>query len=234
MNTAIFLAGGNGNRLGGELPKQFQLVNGRMLFFYALLPLFRSQNIDEVVVVADPARKDMILAEIAASNEYVFLDKQLTFAEPGRNRQESILNGLRASSEGTKLVLIQDAARPKVTRTQIDEIFAALDSHDGVMPVLPMKDTVYMSEDGKQVSSLLHREQIFRGQAPELFRFQPYLAACEALLPEQILSVNGSTEPAVLAGMDIVMIPGDENNVKITTAPDLERFRKEFGEGIKG
>ncbi len=228
MNTAIFLAGGSGSRVGGELPKQFQLVNGRMLFFYALLPLFRSQNIDEVVVVCEQNRKEMILAEIAASNEYVFLDKNMIFAAPGKNRQESILNGLRSSSKGTELVLIQDAARPKVTRAQIDEIFESIDGHDGVMPVLPMKDTVYLSEDGKQVSALLHREKVFRGQAPELFRYKPYLAACEALLPEKIYSINGSTEPAVLAEMDIVMIPGDENNTKITTGPDLTRFRKEF------
>ena len=101
-----------------------------------------------------------------------------------------------------------------------------MDGHDGVLPVLPMKDTVYLSRDGKCVSSLLNRQEIFAGQAPELFVLGKYYEANEQLLPQKILQVNGSTEPAVLAGMDIAMIPGDEGNYKITTKVDLERFRE--------
>ena len=61
---------------------------------------------------------------------------------------------------------------------------------------------------------------------PELFVLGKYYEANEQLLPQKILQVNGSTEPAVLAGMDIAMIPGDEGNYKITTKVDLERFRE--------
>ena len=89
-----------------------------------------------------------------------------------------------------------------------------------------MKDTAYLSEDGRAVSSLLDRRKVFAGQAPEVFLFGRYYEANRALLPEKILEINGSTEPAVMAGMDIAMIPGDERNFKITTAIDLERFRE--------
>ena len=92
--------------------------------------------------------------------------------------------------------------------------------------MLPMKDTVYLSRDGKSVSSLLNRQEIFAGQAPELFVLGKYYESNERLLPQKILKVNGSTEPAILAGMDIAMIPGDENNYKITTGTDLKRFRE--------
>jgi 2-C-methyl-D-erythritol 4-phosphate cytidylyltransferase len=95
---------------------------------------------------------------------------------------------------------------------------------DGAMPVLPMKDTVYLSEDGLSVSALLERKQVFAGQAPESFRFGKYIAANEVLLPEKILKINGSAEPAILAGMQIKMISGDENNYKITTETDLRKF----------
>lgn len=83
-----------------------------------------------------------------------------------------------------------------------------------------------LSEDGKCISSLLDRSKLFAGQAPEAFKLGKYYDANSALLPEKILLINGSTEPAVLAGMDIVMIPGDENNFKITTRPDFERFEE--------
>ncbi|MDE7233113.1 MAG: 2-C-methyl-D-erythritol 4-phosphate cytidylyltransferase, partial [Lachnospiraceae bacterium] len=98
--------------------------------------------------------------------------------------------------------------------------------HDGVLPVLPMKDTVYQSTDGKRVGALLNRSEIYAGQAPEAFRIGPYYEANKKLCPDRILKINGSTEPAVMAGMDIVMIPGDEGNFKITTREDLERFKE--------
>lgn len=91
-----------------------------------------------------------------------------------------------------------------------------------------MKDTVYYSDDGMHVSGLLQRSNVLAGQAPEVFRYGKYLEANQALLPEKILQVNGSTEPAVLAGMDIVTIPGDEKNYKVTTQEDLKCFRKEM------
>ena len=70
------------------------------------------------------------------------------------------------------------------------------------------------------------RSRIFAGQAPELFDIEKYYAANVRLLPDKIMSINGSTEPAVMAGMDIAMVTGDENNFKITTMADLERFKQ--------
>jgi 2-C-methyl-D-erythritol 4-phosphate cytidylyltransferase len=125
-------------------------------------------------------------------------------------------------------ILIHDAARPLLTRKLISDCFAALPGHDGVMPVLPMKDTVYVSNDGKTVDRLLDRSTIYAGQAPELYRLKPYYEACVALLPQEILSINGSTEPAIRAGLDVAMIPGDEGNYKITTKNDLEKFETKF------
>lgn len=93
-------------------------------------------------------------------------------------------------------------------------------------PVLPMKDTVYCSEDGRSITSLLDRSTVFAGQAPEVFLLGRYLQASRRLLPDAILRINGSTEPAIMGGMDIAMIPGDEGNFKITTREDLERFRR--------
>ena len=124
-------------------------------------------------------------------------------------------------------ILIHDAVRPNLTKEQITACFAALKNHDGVMPVLPMKDTVYLSDGGRCVSELLDRKKIFAGQAPEVFAFDKYYAANLRLLPDGLRRINGSTEPAVMAGMNIVMIPGDENNYKITTKADLEHFRRQ-------
>ena len=106
----------------------------------------------------------------------------------------------------------------------LDMCYRSLPGHDGVMPVLPMKDTVYYSEDGSSVTELVDRSKIFAGQAPELFRLKAYFDANLALLPDKIMQINGASEPAFLAGMDIAMIAGDETNIKITTDSDLKKY----------
>lgn len=231
MMTAILLSGGTGTRLGSEIPKQYIEVNGKPIISYCIETLSGSAAIDRIVIVAEPKWRESIregLAEINAG------DKFCGFAEPGENRQLSIYHGLklikdelfhgRAAEED--YVFIHDAARPLLSDEDIAAYVLAAPGHDGVLPVLPMKDTVYLSRDGRKVSSLLERKEVFAGQAPEIFRFEKYLQANERLIASsEILSINGATEPAILAGMDIVMVPGDEGNFKITTAEDLERFR---------
>ena len=149
---------------------------------------------------------------------------------PGENRQLSIYHGLKdicSYAEESGYVFIHDAARPLLSKKQITDCLEGVLGHDGLMPVLPMKDTVYESNDGgNSVARLLDRSSIYAGQAPEVFQIGRYFSANQKLLPDRIRAINGSTEPAVLDGMDIAMIPGDEGNFKITTQADLERFCK--------
>ncbi len=108
----------------------------------------------------------------------------------------------------------------------ISKCLGAIEEHEGVLPVLPLKDTVYGSVDGRRVTALLNRNEIFAGQTPEVFKLGIYYEANKRLMPERILQINGSAEAAVLAGMDIVMLPGDEMNFKITTGTGLEKFTR--------
>lgn len=225
MNIALVLSGGRGERIGNEIPKQYIEVGGKPIIAYCLEVITGHEQIDALQIVADTAWHSMIKNVLRSINA---VEKFQGFSIPGKKRQLSILNGLddiQKYAHGDDVILIHDAARPLLSKLQITACLQGIVGHDGVMPVLPMKDTVYFSEDGRQVSSLLDRSCIFAGQAPEVFRLGKYIAANNALLPERIQSVNGSTEPAILAGMDIAMIPGDENNFKITTPEDLKRFR---------
>lgn len=224
MNVALILSGGTGTRLGAELPKQYIEVNGRPVISYCLETVLLHPEIDGVQIVADSAWQQFLLQEV---EKLKGKEKFRGFSAPGATRQLSILSGLAdvlsyASAED--VVMIHDAARPCLSEALVSECLVKLPGHDGVLPVLPMKDTVYLSEDGKKVSSLLNRSQVFAGQAPEFFVLGRYYEANQCLLPDKIYSINGSTEPAILAGLDIVMVPGEEGNFKITTKADLERF----------
>ena len=127
-------------------------------------------------------------------------------------------------------IIIHDAARPNISPMMISQCLSGLRDADGVMPVLPVKDTMYLSADGQHITSLLNRDQLFAGQAPESFCFGKYMAIHDGLTEEQLAQVRGSSELAYQHGMTIQLISGDEHNYKITTKADLEKFRKEMGE----
>lgn len=221
MNIAVVLSGGTGTRLGAEIPKQYIEVNGKRIISYCLDILEKCDEIDAVQIVADENWREAIL-----ENK---ISKFRGFSKPGVNRQLSIFSALediKEYAEKDDIVIIHDAARPCVSVKTFEDLICTCSEHEGALPVLPMKDTVYMSEDSKKITSLLNRSQIFAGQAPEAFSFGKYYDANKRLLPDAILNINGSTEPAIMAGMDVAMISGDENNFKITTIQDLERFQQ--------
>lgn len=219
MNIALILSGGTGNRLGADVPKQYLEVGGRTIISYCLEVFESCRSISAIQIVADPGWHELMSKGS--------LTKLRGFSTPGKTRQLSILNGLediRTYADKNDIVVIHDAARPLVSEEQIEGVIEAAKVHDGAIPVLPMKDTVYFSEDGRKITSLLDRKCVVAGQAPESFKLEKYYEANQKLLPDQIMKINGSTEPAILAGLDIVTIQGDERNFKITTKDDLSRF----------
>lgn len=226
MNIALILSGGTGKRLNSDIPKQYIKVNGRPIILYGLECLCAHDGIQGVQIVADSFWQEKIKEWLQRID---IKEKFKGFSVPGSTRQLSILNGLkdiRKYAGENDCVMIHDAVRPLLAERQITDCLGAVLEHDGAVPVLPMKDTVYRSRDRKRITGLLDRDEIYAGQAPEVFRLGLYYEANCRLLPEQILHINGSTEPAILAGMDIAMIPGDEDNFKITTKADLEQFQR--------
>lgn len=192
-----------------------------MIISYCLETFESCQSISAIQIVAEEYWHEMI--------QEGRLTKLRGFSKPGKTRQMSILNGLEDIHmyAGEKdIVIIHDAARPLVSPEQIECVIEAAKEHDGAIPVLPMKDTVYCSEDGRKITALLDRERIVAGQAPEGFKLMSYYSVNKKLLPDQITKINGSTEPAILGGLDIVTVQGDEQNFKITTKNDLMRFKE--------
>lgn len=241
MVTALILSGGTGKRMGTDIPKQYIKVNGRPVISWCMECLAAHPEIDAIQIVAEEMWRDTIsecmgfMGETSDCEEFTdkfkekFKDKFKGFSAPGENRQLSIFSGLKdikSYAADSDYVLVHDAARPLLSTQMVTDCINAVTGHDGVIPVLPMKDTVYLSENGKTITSLLNRSQIYAGQAPELFVLGKYYEANTRLMPDEIMKINGSTEPAVIAGMDMAVIPGDERNFKITTRADLEKFEK--------
>ncbi len=226
MVRALLLSGGKGTRLGEDVPKQYLKVNGKMIIEYSMETLLSCDEVESLMIVSEESWR-MVISE--AIKKQKNSHKFIGFADPGETRQLSIYNGLLKMKDDTfegDLVLIHDAARPCLKDSMIKQMLEAVKDAEGVMPVLPMKDTVYVVDDSGKLKSLLERKNVVAGQAPELFLFAEYLNANEKMIRNgRMESINGSTEPAFLAGMDIATIPGREDNFKITTKEDLNRFR---------
>lgn len=223
MNIALILAGGTGTRFGSGIPKQYMSVRGKMIITHCLHAFGIHPQIDAIQIVAHQQWHKEICRQIPKDAGR----KLRGFSEPGTNRQRSIYHGLQdimRYAQKPDTVIVHDAARPLVSADMLSACVEACREHDGVVPVLPMKDTVYLG-DGRKITSLLDRGQVYAGQAPEAFVLGKYYEANRRLMPEQMDRINGSTEPAVMAGMDIAMVPGEEGNIKVTTQADLVRLK---------
>lgn len=225
-NAALVLAGGVGSRMNmGSFPKQYLMVDDRPVLDYCLCTFQEIQTVDAIVIVADVSWRDFISQWLEKSK----ITKFVAFADPGETRQFSIFNGLEvieAQMPDCENVIIHDSARPLISAELICACFQGLQEAEGVMPVLPVKDTCYQSLDGKTISGFLPRSQLFAGQAPEAFRLKPYLELHRTLPREVLLEISGSSELAYKHGLKVAMIPGEERNFKITTQDDLKLLEK--------
>jgi len=225
MNAAIILSGGVGSRLGTQIPKQYIEVGGRPIIDYCVSTFLNVSNIDIIIIVAAKQWQEFINNLVIKHAS----QKTIVLAEAGQTRQLSIFNGLRKIDEikpdGVDIVIIHDAARPMVSKELITKCLKTCESADGVLPVIPVKDTIYQSFDGKTISKLLDRSTLYAGQAPEAFKFKKYLSTHRLATKESLMATNGSSEIAFNSGMKISIIEGDIRNFKITDTEDLEKFK---------
>ena len=224
MNIAIILSGGIGTRMGAKMPKQYIEVGGSPIIYYSLKTFLEHGEIDAVVIGVAEEWKNFVKKQVQIINS----NKHVLYAMPGETRQYSIYNALKVvetiCSSEDDIVVVHDAARPLVTDVLISRCLNGCKEVDGVMPVIPVKDTIYLSTNGKQIKTLLDRSHLWAGQAPEAFVFHKYLKIHESMSREEILKVNGSTEIAFNAGLNCQMIEGDPMNFKVTTMEDLSNF----------
>ena len=211
---AILVAAGSGSRLGGDRPKAFVGLAGRPLLAESLERLDVSDWIDAIVVAAPAEWEEpsiLLAEELVAS-------KVAAVVTGGATRAESVRNALAEVPTSARVALVHDAARPLVDDAVIERLLARLgEGLDGVVPVLPITDTVKRVEGGL-VAETLDREALVTVQTPQAFLADRLRAAYAG-------DLGGATDCASLverAGGRIGVVPGDPRLVKVTSAEDLE------------
>jgi 2-C-methyl-D-erythritol 4-phosphate cytidylyltransferase/2-C-methyl-D-erythritol 2,4-cyclodiphosphate synthase len=210
-NYAVIVAAGRGTRFGGTLPKQYLPLGGGTVLRHAVAVFAGHPRIAGVqVVIRD---EDRALFEEAVSGLPV-----LPPMPGGAERQDSARFGLEAlAAHHPARVLIHDGARPFPDAALIDRVLDALDTAPAAIPVLPLGDTIKLVANGV-IRETVDRSQLWRAQTPQGFHFAPILAAHRAAAG-RVLTDDAAVAEA--AGMAPVIVPGSEDNLKVTTAQDL-------------
>ena len=210
--AAIIVAAGRGARAGGDLPKQYRDLAGLPVLARTLGAFARHPEVDRLIVVLNPSDQALFDTLIAPHCDFPLLR-----TEGGATRAASVRAGL-AAAEGASRVLIHDAARPLVSRDLIARVIAALDTAPGAAPALPVTDALWRGEGGRVIAPVA-RAGLFRAQTPQGFRL-PEIRAAHERAPE---TAADDVEVALAAGLDVAIVEGEENNLKITWPGDFAR-----------
>ena len=217
--VALVVAAGRGRRFGGERPKQYLALCGRPIIRRAVECFLAHAQVDAVLAVIHPDDR----ALFARATE------GLDLLEPvagGDSRQDSVRLGLESlAGSAPERVLIHDAARPCAAVAMISRVLDALQTAPGAIPALPVGDTLKRGQDGL-VKGTVERQGLWRAQTPQGFRYAD-IARAHAELAGAALTDDAAVAEA--AGIDVHIVPGAEDNLKITTEDDLARARRLIG-----
>ena len=210
--AAIVVAAGKGLRVGGEVPKQFRQWRGKPLVRHSVEALLDAGAQPLVVVIGADAQTE---AEAALAGLV-----GVRFVTGGASRQDSVRNGLEAlAHDSPQCVLIHDAARPDLPIAVIERLLAALASHPGAIPVLPVVDSLALAGNDGLMAGKAVRESLRRVQTPQAFGYSAILAAHRGW--------TGATEAGddaqvlVASSGSVALVDGDERLKKITFAEDF-------------
>jgi len=202
-------------RLGDERPKAFAALGGRPLLAESLERLDRSGWIDALVVVAPPGWEEpaILLAEELVA------DKVTAVVPGGHTRADSVRAGLAEVPADVLVVIVHDAARPLVAETVLERVLTPLgEAWDGVVPALPVPDTVKRVE-GHRVVETLDRSDLVAVQTPQAFRAD----ALRAALAGDLSGVTDCASLVERSGGQVRVVEGDSRLLKVTTRDDLDR-----------
>ncbi len=206
MNVAIILAGGKGERFGGEVPKQFVVLHGRRVMDYAIKAFEQHPDIGKIILVVPANWQAEILHEYP----------EHTIVLGGQTRRESSYNGLLACPPGTEKVLFHDAARPFLDYDTIQRTLVALDTAAAVDTAIPATDTIIEVKDGI-ITDMPVRDNLFQGQTPQGFRYDIIRKAHETVFIDTTDDIRLVRE----MGIPCKSVAGSHFNFKITSSNDL-------------
>ena len=215
--TALIPAAGVGRRMGKSVAKQFLPLGDRPMLAHTLLAFEQAPEIDEIIPILSKEDMESCLREII---ERYGISKVRTLVVGGRERQDSVMNGLLKLGEDASIVIVHDGVRPFVTHDMIRESVALARKGECVAVGVPVKDTVKEVDARGMVRQTLERSRLWAIQTPQTFPVSVLKRAYEECSKQHVYG----TDDAMLVertGGRVRVIMGSYENIKITTPGDL-------------
>ena len=229
--SAIVLAAGVGKRMQSDIPKQYMLLEGKPLLYYAL-KTFQESFVEEIVLVTGSTEVEYCKDEIV---EKYGLDKVKKIVPGGKERYHSVYEGLKAI-ENCQYVYIHDGARPFVDEEMLERAYEAVEQTKACVIGVKAKDTIKIANEDGMVDYTPIRDLVWQVQTPQVFEYQLIKEAHEIVMAkENIMITDDAMVYETAFGKPIKLVEGKYENIKITTPEDMgiaDTFLKKLKKGV--
>ena len=223
-NIALLIAGGTGNRMHQDIPKQFITVDERPVIVYTLEAFEKHPEIDAIAVVCIEGWEQVLWAYAKQFN----ITKLKHVVPGGKNGQDSIRNGvyeLEKHYDANDLVLIHDGIRPMVSAEIISDNIRVATTYGNAITVIPCAEAMMETDDGLVSTGSYPRDRLKRTQTPQAFRIGDICNLHRRALEAGITDSVASCTLKIEMGEQVYFSSGSEKNIKLTTVEDIDIFK---------
>ena len=217
MNSVVIVSAGRGSRMKSDINKQFLKIGGKEVIAHTVERFYNNKNIGEIIIVVREDEKEFFQENII--NKYGY--KNLKIAFGGKERQDSVYNGLQEVDKNCSIVLIHDGARPFVTNEIIEQSIECAQKYNCAIVGIPVKDTIKIVNENNDVCNTPNRNTLWSIQTPQVFDYSLIMKAHEKAKNDKYYGTDDSMLMEYL-GYNVKVVEGSYDNIKITTPEDLK------------
>jgi 2-C-methyl-D-erythritol 4-phosphate cytidylyltransferase len=226
MNIALIIAGGTGNRMNQDIPKQFINVYDKPVIIYTLEGFQNHPQIDAIEVVCLDGWHDILKAYAKQFN----ITKLKWIISGGNTGQESIKNGVDNLKEHCKeddIIIIHDGIRPLIDDTVLSDVIVKCKQYGNAVTSLPYNEQIFKIKDEVSTCEYIPRESLRRVSTPQAYKYCKLSWAYDKAFSEEIGIYGSSYTNTMMVdlGETLYFAAGSDKNIKLTTKDDLEMFK---------
>lgn len=234
MNIAVIIAGGSGNRMGQDIPKQFINVNDKPVLIYTLEGFQKHPDVDAIGVVCIDGWESMVQAY---GNQFN-ITKLQWIVKGGGSAQESIYNGVKALAgrcNADDIIIIHDGIRPLVEPFVLTDVVAKAKQYGNAVTSMPYNEQIFVvsEDDDETTTQYIPRETLRRVSTPQAYRYDLLEEKYKEAYAKNIgiAGSNYTNTMMVQLGVRLHFAAGSDKNIKLTTKDDLELFKGYLAKG---
>ena len=218
MKVEVIIAGGGkGERFGGNQPKQFCNIVGKPILEWSIYKFNSSPFINGIILVVPGGMLDSSREKLHLSR----YEKVKAITQGGKERMDSVYEGLKLVDKDTQIVLVHDGVRPLVSLSLIQKVIEKTEIYGAAVPGIPVKETIKRTNSENFVTETIPRDNVYLIQTPQGFKLDLITGAYREA---ERRGWRASDDAGLVEklGKSIRIIPGEEENIKITTSFDLK------------